>query len=183
MKIVNRPFEGVIVIEPQRHIDERGFFLESYESKRFESEEITSNFVQDNHSRSNKGVLRGLHFTRKKKQAQLLTVIRGSIFDVVVDIRPQSKTFGKWYGTELRDDKICQIYMEHGFAHGFYVLSDYADLHYKVTEKYDGSDEGGLRWNDEKIAINWPSLNPLISERDKQHPFWKDYLGTQEILN
>jgi len=178
LKVVIKPFNGVVILEPQRYKDERGFFLESYESKRFELEGIPPNFIQDNHSRSIKGVLRGLHFTRKKKQAQLLTVIRGNIFDVVVDIRPHSKTFGKWFGTEIGDDKSCQIYMEHGFAHGFYVLSDYADLHYKVTEKYDGSDEGGLRWNDAKIGINWPSLSPLLSKRDEQHPFWDDYLAT-----
>jgi dTDP-4-dehydrorhamnose 3,5-epimerase len=120
-------------------------------------------------SRSTRGVLRGLHFTKSKPQAQIVTVMRGRIFDVVVDIRKDSPTFGKWFGTELSDEGPRQVYMAHGFAHGFCVLSDYADLHYKVSHRYDPNDEGGLIWNDDEVKIDWPIKNPLISDRDMGH--------------
>lgn len=158
-----------MLIEPVRYADARGFFLETFEEERYRACGIVETFVQDNHSRSVKNVLRGLHFTTNKPQAQLLTVMRGSIFDVVVDIRKQSTTFGKWLGVELGDDGPAQIYMPHGFAHGFCVLSDWADLHYKVSQRYDSHDEGGLIWNDEDVQIAWPIKNPIISPRDRQH--------------
>ena len=170
MNVTEISLDGVLLIEPNIYSDERGFFLESYEKNRYESIGIKEEFVQDNHSRSAKNVLRGLHFTKNKPQAQILTVMRGKIFDVVVDIRRNSSTFGQWFGTELSDDNIRQIYMPHGFAHGFCVLSDYADLHYKVSQPYNADDEGGLRWNDPEIGIKWEINSPIISERDVCHP-------------
>ena len=162
--------DGILLIEPTVYADERGFFLESFEKEKYQELGITEEFVQDNHSRSAKNVLRGLHFTKNKPQAQILTVMRGKIFDVVVDIRRNSSTFGQWFGTELSDDNIRQIYMPHGFAHGFCDLSDYADLHYKVSQTYNADDESGLCWSDPEIGINWPINNPIISERDECHP-------------
>lgn len=170
MQVVNRPFDGVIILEPKSFFDERGFFLESFEISRYNEVGINENFVQENHSRSYKNVLRGLHYTKVGQQAQLLTVLHGSIYDVVVDIRPDSKTFKKWFGIVLSDKGPRQIFMKHGFAHGFCTLSDVVDLHYKVTNKYDASDEGGIIWNDCEIGIQWPINNPLISERDRQLP-------------
>jgi dTDP-4-dehydrorhamnose 3,5-epimerase len=170
VKIVEQPFPGVRVFELDRFEDERGFFLESFEQERYRALGIVEDFVQDNHSRSQKNVLRGLHFTKNKPQTQLLTVMRGRIFDVVVDIRKESPTFGQWFGAELSDKGPQQIYMGHGFAHGFCVLSDWADLHYKVSQRYDPSDEGGLIWNDPEIGINWPVVTPRLSARDAIYP-------------
>ena len=143
--------------------------MESFEQQRYRELGIVENFVQDNHSRSMKNVLRGLHYTRNKPQAQIVTVMRGRIFDVVVDIRKDSPTFGKWFGTELSDEGPRQVYMAHGFAHGFCVLSDWADLHYKVSQRYDPNDEAGLIWNDSDVKIDWPIKGPVISERDARH--------------
>lgn len=169
MKVTKCPLEGILLIEPRIYTDGRGFFLESYEQERYRTLGIAEEFVQDNHSRSSKNVLRGLHFTKRRPQAQIVTVMRGKIFDVAVDIRKDSPTFGKWFGAELSDEGPRQIYMPHGFAHGFCVLSDYADLHYKVSQQYDPSDEGGLIWNDGEVKIDWPIEDPVISERDKRH--------------
>jgi dTDP-4-dehydrorhamnose 3,5-epimerase len=126
--------------------------------------------VQDNHSRSRLGVLRGLHFQVERPQAQIVTVIRGCIFDVAVDLRSDSATFGQWYGVELSDDGPRQLYMPPGFAHGFCVLSEFADLHYKVSRLYDHADEGGLIWNDCDVGIRWPIANPIVSKRDSAYP-------------
>ncbi|MFA6014044.1 MAG: dTDP-4-dehydrorhamnose 3,5-epimerase [Gallionellaceae bacterium] len=169
MKVSKCHLEGILLIEPAIFADDRGFFLESFERKRYRELGIVEEFVQDNHSRSAKNVLRGLHFTKNKPQSQIMTVIRGRVFDVIVDIRKDSSTFGKWFGTELGDEGPRQIYMAHGFAHGFCVLSDYADLHYKVSQRYDASDEGGLIWNDSDVKIAWPIKDPIISERDARH--------------
>jgi dTDP-4-dehydrorhamnose 3,5-epimerase len=171
MKVIQTPLEGFLVIEPDIYKDDRGFFLETYQEERYHQAGITDNFVQDNHSRSVKGVLRGMHFQIKKPQAQIVTVMQGEIFDVVVDIRKRSKTFGKWYGVRLNaHSQQRQVYMPPGFAHGFLVLSDFADLHYKVSGEYDPTDEGGLIWNDIGVGISWPIENPIISLRDKQFP-------------
>lgn len=170
MKVAKCHLEGVLLIEPVRHGDDRGFFLETFEEARYREHGIDARFVQDNHSRSARHVLRGLHFTRNKPQAQLLTVMRGRIFDVVVDIRKQSATFGQWFGTELGEGGPTQVYMAHGFAHGFCVLSDWADLHYKVSQRYDPHDEGGLLWNDQDVGIAWPIADPIVSPRDRRHP-------------
>lgn len=170
MKVTHCPLEGVLLIEPEVFCDSRGFFLESFEEDRYRAHGIQERFVQDNHSRSVKNVLRGLHFTRTRPQAQLLTIMRGHIFDVVVDVREGSRTFGQWFGTELSDEGPRQVYMPHGFAHGFCVLSEYADLHYKVSQLYEAGDEGGIRWDDADIGIDWPIHAPLVSDRDKSHP-------------
>ena len=166
MKVMKGGLGGILLIEPQRFKDERGFFLESYERERYEKAGIVEDFLQDNHSRSEKNVLRGLHFTQRNKQAQLLTVIRGHIFDVVVDVRKDSTTFGKWAGVELYDEGLNQIYMPHGFAHGFCVLSDYADLQYKVSQRYDPADDCGILWNDPTVNIKWPITSPVVSPKD-----------------
>jgi dTDP-4-dehydrorhamnose 3,5-epimerase len=170
MKVLECTLSGILVIEPETFLDDRGMFHESYEINRYKAIGVNEKFVQDNHSRSRKNVLRGLHFTKTKPQAQLLTVISGKIFDVVVDLRSNSTTFGKWFGIELSAEGLCQIYMPHGFAHGFCVISESANLHYKVSNRYDNSDEGGLRWNDPDLGITWPISTPVVSKKDENHP-------------
>jgi dTDP-4-dehydrorhamnose 3,5-epimerase len=170
MRFEPGPLPGLIVIEPQSFADERGFFLESFHAERYRANGITDDFVQDNQSRSRQGVLRGLHFQVNLPQAQLLTVMRGRIFDVTVDLRPDSATFGRWFGVELSDEGPRQIYMAPGFGHGFCVLSPFADLHYKVSRFYNHGDEGGLAWNDPDIGIRWPIEAPIVSRRDSAYP-------------
>jgi dTDP-4-dehydrorhamnose 3,5-epimerase len=170
MKVTSTPLQGLMVLELDCFTDDRGFFLETYHEQRYKEAGIKDHFVQDNQSRSKKGVLRGLHFQVKRPQAQIVTVMRGHIFDVGVDLRKNSETFGKWYGVELSDDGTQQIYMPPGFAHGFCVLSDYADLHYKVSRFYDPGDEGGLLWNDPSVDVQWPIMTYQISERDSCYP-------------
>jgi len=174
MNISETPLKGLLVVEPRVYEDGRGFFLESFQKDRYFNVGITEAFVQDNHSRSSKGVLRGMHYQVKHPQAQILTVLRGRIFDACVDLRPNSKTFSQWYGVELSDTGPRQLYMAPGFAHGFCVLSDWADLHYKVTQNYDAHDEGGLVWNDPDIAIEWPIREPIVSDRDNAFSSFKD---------
>jgi dTDP-4-dehydrorhamnose 3,5-epimerase len=171
MKLIKKPFAGVLVLEPKIYIDNRGFFLESFQKKRYKKYGIFEDFVQENHSRSKKNSLRGLHFTKNKKQSQIVTVLRGRIFDVVVDIRKNSQNYGKWFGIELSDNGPRQIYMTHGFAHGFCVLSEYADLHYMVSQYHDPKDESGIIWNDPSIAIKWPIKKPNISKKDLKNLF------------
>jgi len=170
MNINTTPLKGLLVIEPDCFQDERGFFLETYQADRYHKVGIIDEFVQDNQSRSIKGVLRGMHFQVTRPQAQIVTVMRGRIFDVGVDLRSTSSTFGQWYGAELSDDGPRQIYMAPGFAHGFCVLSDWADLHYKVSLKYDADDEGGLHWNDPYVGIQWPLTEPAVTLRDENFP-------------
>jgi dTDP-4-dehydrorhamnose 3,5-epimerase len=158
-----------LLIEPERYRDERGFFLESFQTERYRDNGITEVFVQDNHSRSRQGVLRGMHFQVQRPQAQIVTVIRGCIFDVAVDLRNNSATFGRWHGVELSDEGPRQLYMTAGFAHGFCVLSEFADLHYKVSRLYDHADEGGLVWNDRDVSIRWPIESPIVSARDSAY--------------
>lgn len=174
MKITSTPLKGLLVIEPRCFQDERGFFLETYQGARYRQAGILDEFVQDNQSRSVKGVLRGMHFQVKRPQAQIVTVMRGRIFDVGVDLRPTSVTFGQWYGVELSDASPRQIYMSPGFAHGFCVLSDWADLHYKVSRNYDAQDEGGLLWNDPDVGIQWPLSGPAVTQRDSDYPRLRD---------
>lgn len=169
MKIIRTNLAGLLLAEPMRHCDERGSFYENYRESAY-SELGVDSFCQDNISCSRQGVLRGLHYQVKKPQAQLVTVVVGKIFDVVVDLRRDSNTFGVSLGTELSDSGIGQIFMEGGFAHGFCVLSDFAILHYKVTEEYDSSDEAGLLWRDKALRISWPVSAPIISERDAGYP-------------
>jgi dTDP-4-dehydrorhamnose 3,5-epimerase len=170
MIITTTPLDGLLVIEPKCYKDERGFFLETYQAERYQEAGILDTFVQDNQSRSMKNVLRGMHFQVKHPQAQIVTVMRGKIFDVGVDLRAASPTFGKWFGVELSDDGPRQIYMAPGFAHGFFVLSDWADLNYKVSRNYDAHDEGGLHWNDSDVGIEWPVDNPIVTTRDASYP-------------
>ena len=171
--------QGVLVIEPRCFQDERGFFIESYQASRYRNAGIADQFVQDNQSRSVKGILRGLHFQVKRPQAQLVTVMRGKVFDVVIDLRHTSSTFGRWYGVELSDAGPRQLYMPPGFAHGFCVLSDWADLHYKVSREYDPSDEGGLLWRDPDLKIRWPIESPSLSQRDAAYPLLKELTTDQ----
>jgi dTDP-4-dehydrorhamnose 3,5-epimerase len=171
VKIITTPLAGLLVIEPNCFGDERGFFLETYQEKRYHEAGILDEFVQDNQSRSLKGVLRGMHFTVKRPQSQIVTVMRGSIFDVGVDLRSGSSTFGQWFGVVLGDSAgPRQIYMPPGFAHGFCVLSEWADLHYKVSQTYDSADEGGLLWNDADIGVEWPIETPKLHKRDAHFP-------------
>jgi dTDP-4-dehydrorhamnose 3,5-epimerase len=170
MNVRETVLPGVLLIEPRCFGDARGFFLESYHVSRYRAAGITDNFVQDNHSRSSKGVLRGMHYTIKHPQAQIVTVMRGRIFDAVVDLRPGSRTFGIWASFELSDEGRRQLYMAPGFAHGYCVLSDFADLHYKVSEIYDAADEGGLLWNDPDVGITWPISSPQVGARDAAYP-------------
>jgi dTDP-4-dehydrorhamnose 3,5-epimerase len=169
MLIKPTPLDGLLVIEPHCFQDERGFFLETYQAARYREAGIVDTFVQDNQSRSVKGVLRGMHFQIKRPQAQIVTVMRGRVFDVGVDLRPASPTFGQWFGVELSDAGPRQIYMAPGFAHGFCVLSDWADLHYKVSRNYDAHDEGGLNWSDPAVGIQWPIVNPTVTARDASY--------------
>ncbi|MFZ0150788.1 MAG: dTDP-4-dehydrorhamnose 3,5-epimerase [Xanthobacteraceae bacterium] len=169
MDVTRTGLSGLVLIEPPCFRDERGFFLESFHSKRYRDTGIDDAFVQENHSRSRYGVLRGLHFQIKRPQAQIVIVIRGRIFDVGVDLRSWSATFGRWCGIELSDTGPRQLYMAPGLAHGFCVLSEFADLHYKVSQFYDHTDEGGLIWNDPDVGIRWPIYVPIVSERDSAY--------------
>ena len=180
MKIFQTPIAGLLVIEPRVFEDERGLFFESYQQDRYRAAGIAEAFVQDNHSRSFKGVLRGVHYQIKRPQSQIVTVMRGSIFDACVDLRPSSPTFGQWYGVTLSDSGPRQLYMAPGIAHGFCVLSDFADLHYKVTQNYDAHDEGGLVWNDPDVGIQWPIPDPKVSKRDSNFSRFKD-LDTHQL--
>jgi dTDP-4-dehydrorhamnose 3,5-epimerase len=167
MNIIKTILNDCFIIEPEFFQDERGFFLETFNEKRYsELTGIDFTFVQDNHSRSSKNVLRGLHFQKKKPQGKLVRVARGEVFDVAVDIRKDSTTFGKWIGVILSDDNKKQFWVPPGFAHGFLVLSDVADFEYKCTDYYDPSDEGSISWDDPDLNIKWPSTDPVLSDKD-----------------
>lgn len=176
MEVIKTSIEGVVVIEPKVFGDERGFFLESFQADRYkELAGIDLPFVQDNHSRSAKGVLRGLHFQKSKPQGKLVRVVRGEVFDVAVDIRPDSPTYGKWEGVLLSEENKKQFWVPPGLAHGFVVLSDTADFEYKCTDYYDPTDEGSLIWNDATVGIDWPlnrleGVNIQLSAKDSAAP-------------
>lgn len=170
--------EGLCVIEPTVFKDERGFFMETYNQQDFKEAGLDMKFVQDNQSMSTKGVLRGLHFQKQYPQGKLVRVIRGAVFDVAVDLRKSSKTFGKWFGVELSAENKKQFYIPEGFAHGFLVLSDEAEFVYKCTDFYHPNDEGGLAWNDKEIGVDWPiteDMQLIISEKDQK---WKGLSDT-----
>ncbi len=169
MQIEALSLPGVKLITPHVFSDERGFFLETWQANRYKEAGLPE-FVQDNHSHSEQGTLRGLHFTVKKPQAQLVYVTSGEILDVVVDLRNGSPSFGQWSASILSDDNHKQIFIPAGFAHGFLVIRGNADVHYKVTEFYDQDDEGGLNWADPDVAIDWQQEMPRISPRDTEFP-------------
>lgn len=158
IKVTKCDIEGLCVIEPTVHGDARGYFMETYNQRDMEEAGLNMVFVQDNQSMSSKGVLRGLHFQKQYPQGKLVRVVKGSVFDVAVDLRADSKTYGKWFGVELTEENKKQFYIPEGFAHGFVVLSDTAEFCYKCTDFYHPGDEGGLAWNDPEIGIDWASL-------------------------
>ena len=158
IKVTKAPIDGLYIIEPTVHGDSRGYFMETYNQKDMEEAGLNMTFVQDNESMSRKGVLRGLHYQKQYPQGKLVRVIEGEVFDVAVDLRKDSPTFGQWYGAVLSDENKKQFYISPGFAHGFLVLSDVARFCYKCTDFYHPGDEGGLAWNDPEIGIKWPKL-------------------------
>lgn len=169
MQVSETEIPDVKIVIPKVFGDERGFFLETFEQKRYQQMlDINFNFVQDNHSRSQKGVLRGLHFQKQNPQGKLVRVVRGQVYDVVVDIRKDSKTFGKWVSIILSEENKTQLWIPPGLAHGFVVLSDIADFEYKCTNYYDPKSEESLLWNDPTVNIDWPITNPILSTKDKQ---------------
>ena len=169
MDIFTTSLEGLLIVEPKIFEDKRGFFMETYHQHKYEAAGITETFVQDNVSYSLKNTLRGLHFQLRQSQAKLVQAISGEIFDVAVDLRPGSATFGKWTGARLSDKNGRQMYIPRGFAHGFCVLSEFAMFYYKCSDFYAPDDEGGIIWSDPDIGIEWPVENPIISEKDKQY--------------
>lgn len=170
MKITHTRLPGVILLQPNRHTDPRGFFVESFHVDRYADAGIPTSFVQDNHSHSSRGVLRGLHFQRQRPQGKLLWVLSGEVYDAVVDVRRGSPTFGRWEGVTLDSKHYQQLYVPPGFAHGFCVLSESVDFVYKCTQYYDAHDEAGIAWNDPDIGIEWPISTPSLSDKDRRHP-------------
>ncbi len=167
MEVVKTPIEGVLLIKPKIFGDNRGYFVETWQKKRYEEAGIDLPFVQDNHSKSTKGILRGLHFQKNHPQGKLVMVSLGEVFDVAVDIRKDSPTFGRWFGAILSDKNQHQLWIPPGMAHGFVVLSDVAHFHYKCTDYYHPDDEGSIKWDDPEVGIDWPiDFEPLLSPKD-----------------
>jgi len=176
-KLSKTPLDGLAVIDVDYFRDERGFFMESWHKRDFAEAGLSFDFVQDNHSRSNQGVLRGMHY--QDMRAPMVKLVRctvGRIFDVAVDLRVSSPTFGKWFGIELTAENKKQLLVPIGFAHGFLTLSDVCEIQYKQTEYYRPQAEGGITWNDSDIAISWPLANPTLSKRDQNQASLKQYL-------
>ena len=175
MKLIETGIKDLYIIEPEVFGDNRGYFMESYNRNTFLKLGLDYDFVQDNQSKSKKGVLRGLHFQKKYPQAKLVRVIEGEVFDVAVDLRKNSPTFGKWFGVLLSDENKRMFIIPRGFAHGFVVLSESATFTYKCDEFYHPEDEGGINWNDKEIDIKWSiDFEPILSEKDKRHPCLKE---------
>ena len=169
IKVTRNEIEGLAVIEPTVFRDERGYFVETYNENDMKEAGLDLRFVQDNQSMSTKGVLRGLHFQKQYPQGKLVRVLQGRVFDVAVDLRANSPTFGKWFGVELSDENMKQFYIPEGFAHGFCVMSDVAVFAYKCTDFYHPGDEGGMKWDDPEIGIEWPlDGEPLLSDKDRK---------------
>ncbi len=200
IKVTTTQIEGLYIIEPTVHGDDRGYFVETYNQRDMEEAGLDMVFVQDNQSMSTKGVLRGLHFQKQYPQRKLVRVIRGTVFDVAVDLRSGSKTYGQWFGVELSAENKKQFYISEGFAHGFLVLSDEAEFCYKVTDFYRPGDEGGIAWNDPAIGIVWPEIEgqyggtasaagyhmkdgtPLnLSDKDQKMPIFEETFHFGEI--
>ncbi len=180
MNIITTSIEGVFIIEPKVFKDSRGFFMETYNQNRYVEAGINRKYVQDNLSFSVQGTVRGLHYQINHPQAKLIQVITGEIFDVAVDIRPGSSTFGQWIGVHLTDQNMRQLFISEGFAHGFCILSETAHLSYKCSDFYVPDDEGGIIWSDPGIGIDWPVEDPIISEKDKGYPNLSD-LTSEEL--
>jgi dTDP-4-dehydrorhamnose 3,5-epimerase len=174
MKFEPTPLPGVVVVRPEVFRDPRGFFLETYHAEKYEQGGIRATFVQDNHSHSLKGTLRGLHAQLKHPQGKLVRAVAGEMFDVAVDIRRGSPTFGKWFGTRLSGENFVQLYVPPGFAHGFCVLSERVDVEYKCTDFYRRDDEVSVAWNDPDIGVEWPVETPLLSDKDRHAPRLRD---------
>jgi dTDP-4-dehydrorhamnose 3,5-epimerase len=168
--VIETKLDGLVLLEPAVHGDERGFLVESFSAAAWADAGVSGEFVQDNHSRSSRGILRGLHFQTAPGQAKLVRCARGQIFDVAVDLRRGSPTYGKWEGHELDDVSHRQLFIPVGFAHGFCVLSEIADVNYKVSSYYDPATEAGIVWNDPDVAVDWPHPEPLVSDRDANAP-------------
>jgi dTDP-4-dehydrorhamnose 3,5-epimerase len=177
MEIMNTTLDGVLLLKPKLFKDDRGWFLESYNREVFAAAGILETFVQDNHSRSQKNTLRGLHFQTQPGQAKLIRCTQGSIWDVAVDIRPKSVTFGKSFGVTLSAESPTQILIPVGFAHGFLVLSDWAEVQYKCSNVYNAATESGIQWNDSELQVPWPLGKelPIISERDKRNQSFAEF--------
>ncbi|MDJ0879106.1 MAG: dTDP-4-dehydrorhamnose 3,5-epimerase [Halieaceae bacterium] len=175
MEFETTPLDGVMVIRPRVFGDERGFFMESWNARTFAEGGLDVSFVQDNHSRSSRGILRGLHFQTEQVQGKLVRVTAGAVYDVVVDLRQSSPSFGQWFGLEMRAEEHTMLWMPPGFAHGFYVLSNSADFLYKTTDYYHPQSEISLAWNDPTVGINWPLLDgetPILSAKDDNGLGW-----------
>jgi dTDP-4-dehydrorhamnose 3,5-epimerase len=182
IKVTKAPIEGLYLIEPAVHGDSRGYFMETYNLRDMQEAGLNMNFVQDNQSMSGKGVLRGLHFQKEFPQDKLVRVIRGEVFDVAVDLREGSATFGKWFGVLLSEENKKQFFIPKNFAHGFLVLSDYAEFCYKCSDYYHPGDEGGLRYDDPEIGVEWPvaaGMELLLSEKDTKWGGLKEYMESK----
>lgn len=184
IKVTKTEIDGLIIIEPTVHGDNRGYFMETYNENDMKEAGVDVRFVQDNQSMSKKGVLRGLHFQKQFPQGKLVRVIRGAVFDVALDLRKGSPTFGKWHGVELSAENKKQFYLPPGFAHGFLVLSDEAEFCYKATDFYHPNDEGGIAWNDPEIGVEWPEIDEiLLSEKDKVNMTLKEFVESGIVIN
>lgn len=181
MEVVQTPVAGVLLIKPKVWGDQRGYFVETWQQQRYEAAGINQPFVQDNHSMSTRGILRGLHYQKMRPQGKLVYVSLGSVFDVAVDIRRDSPTFGKWFGVELSQQNQWQMWVCPGLAHGFVVTSELAHFHYKCTDYYCPEDEGAIRWNDPTLGIVWPVAEPLLSAKDQAAPLWAEAMHSGSI--
>ena len=175
MEFIQTEIPDVILVKPSVIKDHRGFFMESYHIEKFSMGGIDCTFVQDNHAKSIQNTLRGLHFQVNFPQAKLLRCLKGKVFDVAVDIRKNSPYYGKWVGEELSEENKYQLFIPEGFAHGYYVLSETAEITYKCSEVYHPEDEQGFRWDDPEIRIEWPETEPILSRKDQLLPFLKDF--------
>ena len=174
MRLTPTRIKDVLLVEPDVFKDNRGFFLETYNFEKYSKAGLAIKFVMDNHSSSRKEILRGLHAQLNKPQGKLMRVVQGEIFDVAVDARPDSSTFGQWVGEILSAENFRQLYIPPGFLHGFCVTGENAQVEYKCTDFYDASDEIGVRWDDPELKIEWPVSNPVLSDKDKKLPFFRD---------
>jgi dTDP-4-dehydrorhamnose 3,5-epimerase len=182
VRVVSTDLAGVLIIEPDVHRDARGYFLETYHSERYAAAGIHGPFVQDNHSRSTGGTLRGLHLQVRRPQAKLIRVIEGEVFDVAVDVRRGSASFGRWVAVNLSAENFKQCYIPAGFAHGFCVLTSVAQVEYKCSDLYDHSAEVGIAWDDPALGILWPVAAPVLSDRDRRHPKLSEQLDRLPTL-